>query len=163
MLFLVRNKVEEHAFGDAPFAYGLERTQSGLASIGVRGCLFDFLGNGVTGGVWGGVTVVGERWRDALRSGKGGGDSRRLSSLCTPRIPPRSLDLRRSVARSGLDDVPGDLYMERRFTWWSLSAAASPKTSPDDDDADAEGEPVKRIDDPAAGVGVGGTMVGVAG
>ncbi len=67
------------------------------------------------------------------------------------------------MARSGLDDVPGDRYIERRFTWCSLSVV-SLKTSPDAEDDDG-GRPVTLVADdcPATGVGVGGMTVGVVG
>lgn len=50
-------------------------------------------------------------------SGRGGGVSCRfsLNLWCAPMVPPLSFAFRKSVARSGLLDVPGDRYMERRL------------------------------------------------
>ena len=38
--------------------------------------------------------------------------------------PPRSLALRTRVARSGLLEVPGDRYIDRRFAWRSASSCS---------------------------------------
>lgn len=66
---------------------------------------------------------------------------------------------RRRVARSGLLEVPGERYIERRFTCRAvLSSSLSLKKS---FDGDIWG--IFVLEGPATGDGVGGTIVGVEG
>lgn len=60
--------------------------------------------------------------------GNGGGSSGRFSFCAATRLggttPPLSFALRMSVAKSGLLEVPGDRYMDRRLVCMSGSSAS---------------------------------------
>ena len=91
----------------------------------------------------------------------GGGESRRFSRFawCAGITPPLSFALRTKVARSGLLEVPGDRYRERRFVFRSTSSASKNTSCEEDEEPSA----LVEVDGPAIGEGVAGMTVGVDG
>lgn len=125
---------------DVVLERGLAMTQSdplGLTgSLGGLTSLFDAAVIDNLGGA-GDAVFVAERGRfDAGcrsveftgRLGSGGGGSSRFSFCDATRLggttPPLSFALRMRVAKSGLLEVPGDRYMERRLVCMSGSSAS---------------------------------------